>query len=172
MVDALVHSQGRTGPWKKSGYQCWSYICELSNLLLSCNNASWNFFPNPCPYLEIFAQMSQEWEMLLVIWLASMWVFMFVNWPSFPHRVQAYAHFLFFPTNISLLVLIIMDLLFQLKWKLHMCTLVDRIDCHWWGNDDDLLFRGSGIPRYSNQESAWRSRWCRNQFALQKYKCA
>ena len=62
-------------------------------------------------YLEIFQQMSQELEMLLAIWLASMWVFMFVSWPSFPHRVQAYAYFFwFFPTNISLLVLIIMDL--------------------------------------------------------------
>ena len=44
-----------------------------------------------------------------------------------------------------------------------MCTLVDGIDCHWWGNDDDLLLRGSGIPHYSNQESAWRSRWCRSR---------
>ena len=44
-----------------------------------------------------------------------------------------------------------------------VCTLVDGIDCHWWGNNNDLLFDGTGIPCYSNQEGAWRSRWCRTE---------
>ena len=71
MVVALMHSQGVLGPANKSDLMISVFVlpqtvsCPVKDIYLQCSLFL-------CLDLEIFPQISQEWEMLLAMWLASM----------------------------------------------------------------------------------------------------
>ena len=71
MVVALMHSQGVLGPANKSDLMISVFVlpqtvsCPVNDIYLQCSLFLCNL--NPCLDLEIFPQISQEWEMLLAM---------------------------------------------------------------------------------------------------------